>query len=91
MMLLTTKKSPKPYDPAFPFSGGIYDVTNTPPPKKKMRGRTGWDFFLVVNNIIMNISTKFQLDFLFFEVQVIFCINAADYKAKTNFVLQLLG
>ena len=44
-----------------------------------MRGRRVWNFFLVVNNIIMNISTKFQLDFLFFEVRVFFCINAADY------------
>ena len=61
------KKVPTPTTPHFRFL------------KKEMRGRRGWDFFLVVNNIIMNISTKFQLVPMFFEVRLFYCINAADY------------
>ena len=60
MMLLTTKKKSQPVRPR--ISVFWY------PQKTEMRGRRVWDFFLVVNNIIMNISTKFQIDFLFFEV-----------------------
>ena len=45
-----------------------------------MLGCRGCDFFLVVNNVKMNISTKFQLDSMFFKDRLIFYMNAADYK-----------
>jgi len=66
----------------FEYFRGIRMWRRECPQRAEMRGRGGWDFFLVVNGIIVRVSARFRLDFLFFEVRLLFCINAADYIAK---------